>query len=334
MLGLLAFGSIVLGIFAFTRPASRVMPDDILYQHFGFFSYSASAPDSVYDSGKVQSGQPIFPKTTCTVDMNFQYTLVGEQAEGLAGSYQMTVLIDEPQSGWQRPLPPVPGEPFTGNTFSTRTNLDLCQVITMIEAMEQETDFHPGSYTLSITPQVTISGLISGRELNDTFEPNLTFRYDRTQFHVINEDPNEDPLSPTETRLLREEREEPNILPIFGLEPKVPALRFVSLLIFGLSVVCLIVLGLQIQNMAQNDQPAFVRMKYDSLIVDIKSGSIKASSRIFDVNSIDDLAKLAERHNAMILHETRDHVHSYYVQGDGVTYRYMIEKTIPEDTAL
>lgn len=333
-LGLLVFGSIVLGIFSFTRPASRIVPDDVLYQHFGFFSYSATAPASVYDSGTIQSGQPIFPKTTCLVDVNFQYTLVGEQTDGLAGSYQMAAILSEPQSGWQRSFSLLPGEPFTGNTFDARANLDLCQVITLVEAMEQETDFHPGAYTLIITPEVTINGSISGREINDTFEPGLAFRYDRTHFYMINANEETDPLSPTETRLLREEREEPNVLPIFGLEPKVPVLRFVSLLLFGLSVGGLVVFGVQIQNMAHNDRPAFVRIKHEALIVDINSGSIKSSSRIFDVNSIDDLAKLAERHNAMILHEARDQMHSYYVQGDGVIYRCNLENNAPGESTL
>ena len=330
-LGLLAFGSLILGIFSFVRPASRVAPDNITYQHFGFFSYSATAPDSVYDSGAVQSGEPIFPKTTCVVDVNFQYTLVGDQVERIAGSYQMSAIVAEPQSGWQRSIALHSEEPFTGNTFGTRASLDVCQVIALIKAMERETDFSSGSYTLIIAPRIKVSGLVSGRELIDTFEPNLIFQYNQTHFHMINESSDIDPLNPTETRLLREERQEPNVLPIFGLEPKVPALRFISLLVFGLSLGGMLILGLQIQSLAQNDPAAFVRMKFDSLIVDIKSGNIKDISHTIDVTSIDDLAKLAERYNVMILHDTDGNMHSYYVQGDGITYRYMDEDVVQKE---
>ena len=115
----------------------------------------------------------------------------------------------------------------------------------------------------------------------------------------------------------------PNVLPIFGWEPKVPTLRIISLLVLALSVTGLVILGLQIQNLERNDRPAFVRMKYDALIVDIKSGSIKASAHIIDITSIDDLAKLAERYNVMILHDPHGSTHAYYVQGDGITYRYL-----------
>ena len=323
VLGLLAFGAIILGIFAFARPASRLVPDDVIYQHFGFFSYSATGPASVYDSGNLQSGQPIFPKTTCLVDINFQYTLVGDQAEGIAGSYQISTIVTEPQSGWQRSILLRPEEPFTGNTFGSMANLDLCQVITLIEAMEEETDFRPSSYMFSIVPKVMVTGLISGRELKNTFEPSLSFRYNRTHFQMIDENGNGDPLSPTETRMLREERKEPNVLPIFGWEPKVPTLRIISILVLVLSLTGLVMLGLQIQNLERNDRSAFLRIKYASSIVDIKGGSIDASSNSIDVTSIDDLAKLAERYNVMILHHAHGNTHAYYVQGEGNTYRYL-----------
>ena len=330
LLGLLAFGSLILGIFAFARPASRVVPDNVSYQHLGFFSYSATAPDSVYDSGTVQSGEPIFPKTTCTLDVNFQYTLVGDQVEGIAGSYQMSAIVKEPQSGWQRNIPLQAEEVFSGNTFGTRANLDVCQVTALIEAMEEETGFSSGSYTFVIVPRIEVTGSVSGRELNDTFEPNLTFRYSQTHFYMLDENPEEDPLNPTETRILQGERKEPNTLPIFGLELKVPTLRIFSLLIFGISLSGIVLFGLQIQNLARNDRAAFMRMKFGSLIVDIKSGSIKDFSKLIDVTSIDDLAKLAERYNVMILHDAQDDTHAYYVQGDEITYRYLDENVLQE----
>jgi signal peptidase I len=322
VLGLLAFGALILVIFAFIRPATRLVPDNITYQHFGFFNYTATGPDSVYESGILQSGQPIFPKATCVIDINFQYTLIGEQAEGIGGSHQTTAILTEPQSGWQRVIPLHPIEPFTGTTFDTQANLDLCQVISMLEEMETETGYRPGFYTLSIVPEVTVAGTISGRELNDTFEPHLNFRYNRTHFHLIVEDSETDPLNPGETRLLQGELEEPNVLPILGLRLKVPTLRIISLLILGLSLGGIVMLGMQIQNLSRNDQPAFVRMKYEALIVDINRGGAQETSRMIDVTSIDDLAKLAERYNVMILHETSDDSHSYYVQGDGITYRF------------
>ena len=43
-----------------------------------------------------------------------------------------------------------------------------------------------------------------------------------------------------------------------------------------------------------------------------------------DVTTIDNLAKLAERHGTMILHMSRNFLHYYLVQANNITYRYVI----------
>ncbi|HET7143872.1 MAG TPA: hypothetical protein VFI68_07645, partial [Anaerolineales bacterium] len=67
---------------------------------------------------------------------------------------------------------------------------------------------------------------------------------------------------------------------------------------------------------------AIAQMKYSTMLVDIQNGGLDENSRIVDVNSLGDLAKIAERFNAMILHETREDEHIYFVRADGATYRF------------
>ncbi len=64
-------------------------------------------------------------------------------------------------------------------------------------------------------------------------------------------------------------------------------------------------------------------------MIDIQSAdSIKLSS-VVDVSTIEMLAKLTERFNAMILHVEENHLHIYYVRTEALTYRFTIsaEKT-------
>ena len=44
---------------------------------------------------------------------------------------------------------------------------------------------------------------------------------------------------------------------------------------------------------------------------------------LIDVTNIDELAKLAERHNTVILHMALNFIHYYMVQCNGLTYRYV-----------
>jgi hypothetical protein len=89
-----------------------------------------------------------------------------------------------------------------------------------------------------------------------------------------------------------------------------------------ISLCCLLAAGLYIYSTVQNDQEALIQLKYGTLLIDVYEGSYEPAPPVIDVTSIDNLAKLAERHNTMILHITRDFLHDYLVQGNRATYRY------------
>jgi hypothetical protein len=71
--------------------------------------------------------------------------------------------------------------------------------------------------------------------------------------------------------------------------------------------------------------------------VDIHQTTLVNIADIVDVNSIDDLAKLAEKFNAMILHSENGNSHIYYVRVEGATYRFVLPletgSTVPEGEA-
>ena len=184
-LAVVAFLSLLLGVIAFTRSATQLVSDDVSYQHLGFFSYSAAAPAGVYDTATIRSGEPIFPNLTCSINVAFNYTLAAAPLENIGGIYQMTAILTHPQSGWQRTIPLQEQIPFSGNAFDTQAELNLCEVVRLIELVEELTSARPGSYILSINPRVSVTGLVAGRALDSTFEPKLAFQYDRTQFYLV-----------------------------------------------------------------------------------------------------------------------------------------------------
>jgi hypothetical protein len=309
VLGLATFIFLMLALFSFTRPGTRLVSEDLNFQHLGFFTYTTKAPPGIYDSDTLQSGQPIFPKLTCNLDVGFNYTLLGEQVESAGGAYQLTAVLSDPLSGWQRSLALQPQTVFAGTAFDTQANLNLCQLTAMLESIEA---------------QVDITGIVAGAEMHSVFDPALTFKYDRVHFYILRDDPESDSLTPIEPGFIREQHREANTLSLFGLQARVPLTRFISLAGFGLSVAGLFMLGSQLHRLSHRDSEAFIRMKYKPLLIDVQTGSHDTSSRSIDVSSIDDLAKLAEKHNATILHEAQADNHKYFVQGNGVLYRYSL----------
>ena len=323
-LGLIACASLFLGIMAFSRPALRSTPDEMSYQHLGVFSYSGSAPQGVYDANQIKSGDPIFTRLTCSVDVDFQYSLLAGNAENIEGTYQLTAVLSEEVSGWQRSVPLQEEASFAGNIFGTTAKLDLCKMERLTQSLEQGTDFHPGSYTLFITPNLKIHGEVAGRELQSAFNQGLMFKYDRVHFYLLRENEETSPLALTEAGMLREDRVVPNTLLLFGVEMAVPALRTISSLCFIVSLTGITILGLKLQRFSRSDQEAFIRMKYGNALIDIQPAASLHNAAPIEVTSMDDLAKLAERFHTMILHERRSGSHAYYVQTEGMAYWFVM----------
>ncbi len=330
VLGTIAFASLVLGYFAFTRPAQHQVADNLNYQHIGGFFYSAAAPSGIYDSTSIQSGEPLFPKLTCSVNMGFTYALAGIKPDTLSGTYQLVAKIFDEQSGWQRTLSLSAQKNFSGTSFTENAPLDLCQIEALVANMEQETDLHIPYYTLAITPIVSINGTAAGQEFKDTFEPQLRFQFDSTHFFVIKEDSAANPLNPSEPGVLERSRMKANTIPMLGQELAVTGLRLLSIIGLLLSLGGLTILGIFVSTLAKRNLETFVQAKYGPLLIDVHEKSLEAPAQMIDVNTIDDLAKLAERNNTMILHQKRNLIHFYTVRGDRFTYRY----TTSEDNGV
>jgi hypothetical protein len=334
VLGLIALSSLILGILAFSRTASRTTQNDISYEHLGIFSYSASTPQGVYDGDAIKSGDPIFSKLTCSIDVNFQYTLVAGQAKDIAGTYQLTAIISEQASGWQRVVPLQEEAAFTGTAFGTTARLDLCKLESLTKSLEEKTASHAGIYMLVVTPNIKLTGEISGRSLESTFKPALTFLFDHIQFYLLRSEELNNPLALTETGIIPEQRTEANTMLLFGKELAIPALRLIALIGLIGSLSGLILLGLRLQRLSRYHQENFFQIKYSSMMIDVQNADSIALSSIIDVTSIDALAKLAERFSVMILHAKQGVLHTYYVQAGGTIYRFMMNPNKTGSTFL
>lgn len=336
-LGVLALISLIVGIFSFSRPAYRIVKDAVQFEHVGFFSYSASAPEGVYDSNAIKSGDPIFPKLTCTVDVNFQYTFIAQEKASIAGTHQLTAMITESVGGWQRVLPLQEVTSFSGNVFGTTAKLNLCQVEKLIQSMEEETGFHAGSYLLTITPNIQVAGDIGGSALESTFNPILPFNYDHVHFFMYQGDGEKDLLHPTETGVTGGEHQIANTLLFFGMNLAVLTLRWFSVIVLVGSLAGVAFIGVKTQELSKCDPSQFIRMRYDSMLVDVQQTVMGNTVDIVEVNSIDSLAKMAEKSNAMILHAEIADSHVYYFRVEGTTYRFMLPfetgSIIPEKEA-
>jgi signal peptidase I len=325
-LAVIIFASLAIGYFAFTRPTLQAVPDNLEYQHVGRFFYSAEAPAGIYDTGSVRSGDPLFPKLTCTMNMGFSYALAGIQASNLSGTYRLVATISDEQSGWRHTIPLLPQTTFKGNSFVASAPIDLCKIESIVAEMEATTDLHSSYYSLDISPIVAWTGEAAGQKIEGSFAPQLKFQFNRVLFFVVRPDPQIDPFTPAEQGTVNHSRIAANVIPILGMKLDVPRARLLSSLGLIASLAGLAFLGAYTASLARRSQETFAQIKYGPLLVDARDRSLETTSRVIDIGSIDDLAKLAERNNTVILYQKQNLIHFYSVQADKLTYRYAISQ--------
>ncbi|WP_075063526.1 signal peptidase I [Ornatilinea apprima] len=322
VLGMLFFTALVIGFFAFSHPRLRTVQENVFFQHAGIFSYAADAPIGVYDTASVKSGEPLFPRLSCQVNLQFSYHILSDQAQNLSGTHQLTAQIIDPASGWQRTMTLEPPTPFSGNSYTSTANLDICQVVAMTDSYETLTEVRPYTYLLKIVPLVDIHGNLAGASLADQFQPQLVFQFDKLHFYLLQDPSNPTPLYPIQAGMLQKPRVEPNTLQFLGLSAQVLPLRVISATGFFLSVIGLLSLAWILSNLARQSQAALIRVKYDSLLVDADEPTLNLPMPEVNLAAMDDLAKLAARENTFIIHTARNFGHEYLVQSGQVLYRY------------
>jgi len=324
VLGFVAFASLLLSIYSFTRPPT-LKPKPVEYVHMGTFFYAAPAPAGIYDSDKITSGEPIFTELTCSVDIGFIYVLAGSQITTVSGAMQVYARVSDEQSGWQRIIPLItPQVPFSGTSFESHATLDLCQIEALVDAMEQQTGFHSTYYRLDVISDISVAITTAEQELTDRFAPVLTFRFDKLHFFVAADDIQTDPFRSSQKGFVVGPVGEPYTLSLFGWKLAIESVRVFSLTLLLLSLVALLFLGLFVWDATRRSEHAMIQFKYRPILIDIFDRNVDTLSPAVEVTSIEDLSKLADRHNTVILHTVRNQLHYYLVQNNGITYRYVV----------
>ena len=322
--GSVFMGALLLGYFAFSHPLTQTISDDITYQQLGYFGYSASAPAGVYDSETVQTGEPVFSQIACNVNLNFIYILAATSSEQLAGTYQIDAILSD-TNGWKRTIPLAVATEFSGNSFWTSSDLDLCQVLSMIGQMEEITGVDHNFYSLDIHPDISIQGTLVGKLFSDYFSPHLMFQLDPLQMQLTRLDGEDNPLQPIQSGTISGSRQIANNLSIFGFELDVLLARRLALILIACSVAAGLLLGLSIWQEWRQDEINRIRIMYAPMLVEVKAEFQNQSVKTIEVSRIEDLAKMAEKYGSMIMHKATGFTHMYWVPDGEFIYRYAIQ---------
>ena len=317
---------LILALVAFLRPATVEVAADIPFEHAGAFFYTAEADPQVYDAGTIQPGEPLFRRLTDSFMVGFAYELLAANAADLAGSYQLYAEVSD-TNGWKRTVLLEPETEFTGSSFSVNSTLMLSDIQKVITGFETQTGLDRARYILSIKPVVQIQGTISGYGFQDRFAPALSFLIDDLQVQLLIDDPlnTQNSLQQRHVSMIPRTVVEPNVISLLAFDLPVPLARVISSVGLGVSVLVISLIGSQINRIIQQGEAARNELMYAPLMIEMEKGTELPPKPLVKVTAIDDLAKLAERNQGMILHDAREQTHHYYVEVPDATFHYELQ---------
>lgn len=306
---------------AFSRPEHVDVPADIPYTQSGEFSYSAVPADGrVYDTGVATSGEPVYRRLSDQVAFAFDYRLTSDLPANATGSYQMVAELGD-QNGWRRTLELTPKSDFENGSFSAKGVLDLEKAQELISILEEQSGVKNERYSVTIRPNVDVSGVIGGTPFNDTFVPALSMSLDKIQLKLDARSDTENPLTPATSGRVQTLETRANTIKLLAFSPTVDLARVGSLA--GLGLVVAFAGWLVIASVRQGGAPMGPTVggrKFRSPLVNVR-GSAPAP-RVVDVASLDDLGRIAAKLGGVVLQEVRPGYHAYFVHDLELTYRY------------
>ena len=325
VLGLLVLLGGLLAIPAWSRPITRQADRVFPYTQAGDFQYAARVPEAIYGAQVLQTGQPVYLKLTRRLGVAFAYQFSSDSPHALAGTAGLAAEISD-INGWKRDLVLQAPKAFEGDTATVEGTLDLGVFSGYLQDLEEQTGVTRPYYTLTVGPIIEVSGTLAGLPLAERFTPQLSFLIDELQLQLAPQDPtvlDGDPLRPEQDAALETTAPAPNRLSILGLALTVMAARWASGVALALGLIGMALLAWAYRRTLRRDPLVAIRLRYGAQLVAMGPGTFELGGATLDLGSLDDLARVAEKHGRLIFWLARDGGYDFFVNtGEGLyTFR-------------
>jgi signal peptidase I len=314
--GALLVVSLLLAALAFTRATETPSHRTFGYEQNGRFSYWAlAAPGAVYPAGRVTTGDPLFVSLVHTARVSFAYRFAAPAPRLIDGRIRLDATVTS-TTGWTRRWTLAPVHTFKGDRATIDASLSLTALEQTLRAVEKATGSPPQTYALMIEPHVTTAGVLGGALLQARMTPKLELSIDDTRVAPI-QGATFRPVRGGSARLATETARTLRLvkvtLPVATARTLAALGVLAGLLGLGFSL-------LRIRRGRGAAESERIRARFRDRLIAVASADTGVYTDIVDLETVDELARVAERYDRMIL----DHNGDFRVADDGVLYRYRV----------
>jgi len=324
-----------LAVVAWSTPARRTVPTQVSYRQSGAFAYAASTiTGPVYDTGQATTGQPIFTRLAGPVQVRFAYALRALRADGISGTASLSAVVASP-SGWTRTFPLEPPTAFAGRRTVVTGIVHLRKLERFLQRVATATAVPDASFTLTLVPTVRVHGTMAGQPFRTSYAPPLPFTL--TPLALL------PPLPGAAEGVVRPQSGSAAVfhpgangsvasatrasveLGAGRLSMPVAVARIAALIGLVAAIAAAVLAARLLRRTRLSDEPTRIRARYGESIVTVVHSSLGRHTDLVQVKSIEELARIAERYESMIIHEQTDLGHAYLVADGATLYAYLLE---------
>ncbi len=335
------------GVLAWVMPASRVDNRAVAYTQRTALTYGASVPASpAYPTGELATGEPVYLALVPALDVAASYRVTTSAAAALGGTRSVAAVLAT-QDGWTRTIPLVPPRPFRGNGFDVTAHLDLAEFARVIRDVEAATQVPIGGYTLTVRVDVHLSGAVAGQLVDQRVAPALAFTVND---HVVRltqtrsgtpdaggaqaagpsatggngSDGTAGRPQVTETAgSVQVPDRVPSAFTLRGHRVLTTELRWWPPAVGGVLVLVFLALAGRGRRQGRGDDEFARRLtQYQPYLLRTEQVPPANGRTVIDLDSIDALARVAERYERFILHSGCGPEHNFLVDDGTSLYRF------------
>jgi hypothetical protein len=338
-LGVLVLFAVVFLGTGYSRPLNTVAPLSGAYKQTGTFSYTAAVkvPTPVYPTGRLTTGQPIYPNLVDTVTLSFAYHFASPLPHHVTGTISLKALLLSKTNTWQQLAVVKAATAFTGDTTTLVSTLPLKGLYPLIDKVSAQSGAPGASYAADIQPVVTITGTVGGHPIKETYSPVLPFDVAQTAITldvaVAPAPPGATYVAPTASSALATTLNPtqagsvphlfPNVMTVAKYKIRVSLLRTSGLIFVVLALLAAALHDVLRRRMTVRSDEELIAKRYSSLIVPVDLLADAAGSVRLGIRDFAHLAELAQFLERPILYEMKHGKRTYAV--DDGTRRYLYQ---------
>jgi len=329
-----------LTIFAWTSPTGRPAPSQTSYVQSGRFSYSATTlAGAVYDTDRVTTGQPMFSRLVGPVQVRFDYRLRSAHFQGAGGTASLDAIVSA-QNGWSRTVVLQGPTSFTGRHATVAGVIHLRRLQRLVEKVAVATSVPSVDFTLTLVPSVKAHGTLAGHPFAAAYAPKLPFSLTSYELAPVLNSAAAAAGPATAGRAAVFHPSQNASVAAAGsarvmLGPAVFHLSAGFARILGpigllTALAAAALAAWQLRRDRRADEPTRIQSRYGEAMIAAVQSTLIHGGDLVEVESIEALARLAERYQSLMIHEQTATGHAYLVADNGTVYAYFVHTSESE----